>query len=467
MNVMFWDLTLLAVFVVAFSVFLFVKRKKIKKEGLLFLYHTKWGVKFIDRFGKKHKKTLKVLSYISVFVGYILMIIVIYLFVEILIVYIFQSNVVRALKIPPITPLIPYLPQIFNLNFLPPFYFSYWIIILAIVAITHEFFHGIFARIANVKTKTTGFGFFPFFFPVFPAAFVSIDEKSMEKKKNFEQMAILSAGTFANIITAILGIILMALFFSVSFSPSGVVYNDYAYGFVNVSSINSVNGVQVQNISYAVLSNLTKPGTQNKIVAGNETFYGIKGISSTGELVLYYDSPAIENNLTGAITKIGDVKITNLNELSSVINSYSPGESVNVSTYDGTKESVKEITLGTSPDKKAWIGITFVNSQASGVGGVISNLISSYKDPHVYYTQNFKGAEFIYNFFWWLVLISFSVAIVNMLPVGIFDGGRFFYLTILSITKSKKAAEVGYKISTYFFLILLFALMILWAKSFF
>ena len=160
-------------------------------------------------------------------------------------------------------------------------------------------------------------------------------------------------------------------------------------------------------------------------------------------------------------------EITNLNELSSVINSYSPGESVNVSTYDGTKESVKEITLGTSPDKKAWIGITFINSQASGVGGVISNLISSYKDPHVHYTQNFKGAEFIYNFFWWLVLISFSVAIVNMLPVGIFDGGRFFYLTILSITKSKKAAEVGYKISTYFFLILLFALMILWAKSFF
>jgi hypothetical protein len=181
---MFWDLTLMAIFVIAISIFLYVRRKRIKREGLLLLYHTKWGVKFIDRFGKKHKKFLKVLSYISVILGYILMILMIYLFVQILWVYIFEANIVKTIKLPPITPLIPYLPQIFQLNFLPPFYFSYWIIILAIVAITHEFFHGIFARSFDVKTKTTGFGFFPFFFPVFLAAFVNLDEKMMEKRKN-------------------------------------------------------------------------------------------------------------------------------------------------------------------------------------------------------------------------------------------------------------------------------------------
>src|SRR3989344_7120474 len=157
MNIMFWDLTLLGMFIVAISVFLYLKRRNIKRDGILLLYHTKWGIKLIDRFGKKHKKSLKVLGYLSVFVGYVLMILMIYFSVKILWVYLFQSEVVKAIKVPPITPLIPYLPQIFQLNFLPPFYFSYWIVILAIVAITHEFFHGIFAKISKVRTKTTGF----------------------------------------------------------------------------------------------------------------------------------------------------------------------------------------------------------------------------------------------------------------------------------------------------------------------
>ncbi|MBS3084926.1 site-2 protease family protein [Candidatus Pacearchaeota archaeon] len=468
MDVMTWDLILLGVFVVAFSIFLYVKRKKINKEGLLLLYHTKWGLKLIDSFGKKHAKGLKILSYISVFTGYILMILMVYFFVNIVIVYIFQANIVRAIKIPPITPLIPYLPQIFKLDFLPPFYFSYWIIILAIVAITHEFFHGIFAKIAKVKTKTTGFGFFPFFLPVFLAAFVNLDEKAMAKKKKFEQMAVLSAGTFANILTAILGVILMVVFFSLSFSPSGVIYNDYAYGIVNMTGITSINEVAVENPSYGLLVNLTNQGEINEIIAYNRMFLGIKGATQDPSYAaLYFDSPAIRNNLSGAITEIDGLKITHLDALSSIIASHSPGEKITLTTYNGTDEITKEITLEISPEGKTWIGISFENQQASGILGSISAWITSYKNPHIYYTANFTMAKFIYDLLWWLVLISFSVALVNMLPVGIFDGGRFFYLTIFAITKSEKAAAKTYKALTFIFLMLLLVLMIFWAKSFF
>jgi len=59
-------------------------------------------------------------------------------------------------------------------------------------------------------------------------------------------------------------------------------------------------------------------------------------------------------------------------------------------------------------------------------------------------------------------LISISVAFVNMLPVGIFDGGRFFYLTILGITKNKKKAEKTFRFVTKFFLFLLLLLMVFW-----
>ena len=186
MNFMILDLTLLGLFLIFVVSFLYRKRKKIQREGLLYLYRTSWGIKLIEKTGKKYKKTLQVLSHVSVWLGYVLMGLMIYLFGRILYIYIFHADIVRAVKLPPIMPLVPYLPQMFKLTFLPPFYFSYWIIVLAIIAITHEFFHGIFASIAKVKTKTTGFGFFPFFLPVFLAAFVELDEKAMIKKSNFK-----------------------------------------------------------------------------------------------------------------------------------------------------------------------------------------------------------------------------------------------------------------------------------------
>ena len=74
---------------------------------------------------------------------------------------------------------------------------------------------------------------------------------------------------------------------------------------------------------------------------------------------------------------------------------------------------------------------------------------------------------FVYNLLWWLVLISISVALMNMLPMGIFDGGRFFYLTILLLTKSEKKAKFWFKISTNVLLGLFFLLMVFWGISFF
>ena len=223
MSFLVYDLTFLGLFVILLGIFLYRKRKNVKREGLLLLYKTNWGVKLIHRIGEKYQKTLKVLSYISVGLGYILMVSVLYLIGKVVWIYTTQGAFVKAVKIPPIMPLIPYLPQIFKLSFLPPFYFTYWIIIIAVIAITHEFAHGIFATRKKVKIKSTGFGFFPFFFPIFLAAFVELDEKEMGKKKKFDQLAVLSAGTFVNTLTAIFFFVILLGFFAVAFAPSGVV----------------------------------------------------------------------------------------------------------------------------------------------------------------------------------------------------------------------------------------------------
>ena len=118
-----YDLIFLAAFLIFFSIFLYSRRKNLKREGLLFLYRTKWGINLINYLGTRYKKTLGALSYISILTGYALMAGVLYMVYTIVKIYIFSPEIVKAIKVPPIIPLVPYLPQVFKLGFLPPFYF--------------------------------------------------------------------------------------------------------------------------------------------------------------------------------------------------------------------------------------------------------------------------------------------------------------------------------------------------------
>jgi len=61
-----YDLVLLFIFIVFF---LHTRKKNIQREGLLILYKTSWGIKLIDYLGKRHPKTLRVLSWISIVTG--------------------------------------------------------------------------------------------------------------------------------------------------------------------------------------------------------------------------------------------------------------------------------------------------------------------------------------------------------------------------------------------------------------
>ena len=469
MKLLTYDIILLAVFVIFIAQFLYRNRKNLNRDGLLFLYRTKWGMKVIDKIGKKYKKTLGALSYVSIGLGYVLMAGMLWLFGKLIYIYAVYPNVVQAIKVPPIMPLIPYLPQAFKLDFLPPFYFTYWIVILAIIAISHEFFHGIFMRRYGIKIKSTGFGFFPFFLPVFLAAFVEQDEKDMEKKSNFKQMAVLSAGTFANVLTGVLFFVVMVLFFALSFSPSGVSFDSYAYDVVQIAGISMINNISLENPSLEKVSSMLDNGL-NEVKTEDGEFlltkeYLEKQRNIGDSIFAYYDSPAIRNNLSGVITEINGVKIKSIEKLGDEINSYSPGDKVTLSIYNGEDTYNQDIVFAEYPgqEDRAWLGVSFSADTRKG----LVKWISSFKNKNVFYLPNFDAAEFIYNLLWWLVLISFSVALVNMLPMGIFDGGRFFYLTILSLTKSEKKAEKWFKGVTKFLLFLVVLIMLFWAWSFF
>lgn len=473
-NFMAYDISFLIVFAISVSIFLYSRRKNLKREGLLYLYRAGWGIKLINFVGKKYKKTLKVMSYFSIATGYFLMVAMFYLLGKIVYLYIAYPSIVREVKIPPITPLIPYLPQVFKLDFLPPFYFTYWILIIAIVAISHEFAHGIFAAHDKIKIKSTGFGFFPFFLPIFLAAFVELDEKNMAKKKIHSQLSILSAGTFANVLTAILFFGILWAFFTAAFVPSGIVFDTYPYAFIGISSITMINGIAVDNPTYNQSLNLMDPDGFNKIAAdGNFLIKKSSFESQSGKenFLVYYDSPAINADIESIITKVNGESVTSLEKMSEEISKHSPNEKITLSLINSEGgEYDRDLILGEHPEDKTkpWLGIGFSKRETTGVMGKIASFLSSFKKTNVYYTPKFDGVSvFIYNLLWWLALISISVALVNMLPVGIFDGGKFFYLTILAITGNEKKASKMFAFSTYFILFIVFVLMAFWLISFF
>ncbi len=469
MNFMWLDIGLMIAFVLSVAIFLYVRRKNLKREGLLFLYKTEWGIRLINKVGKKYQKTLRVLSHVSVWLGYVLMAVMLWMVARIVWIYLFNSDVVRAIKIPPIAPLIPYLPQMFKLDFLPPFYFIYWIIIIAIIAISHEFFHGIFAALNKIKIKKTGFGFFPFFLPIFLAAFVKPDEKQMQNKSNFAQRTVLSAGTFANLLTAIVGLLLIAGFFALSFTPSGVVFDDYAYEIVQTSDITMLDNISLTNPTYEEISILVNRSGRNEFKIGEQAYYGLRGASADGSLLaLYSDSPAINAGIYGPITKVNGQEIIGIKEFSEELNKYSVGQEVTISAEVNKQEIDYVVTLQENPtlEGSPWVGISFFQ-QPNGIMAKIFLATSFYKDSHIFYSEKYQGAQFIYDFLWWLILISFSVALVNMLPMGIFDGGRFFYLSVLKLTKSERIAKASFKFLTYLFIFVVVLIMFYWAKSFF
>ncbi|MFH1801316.1 MAG: site-2 protease family protein [archaeon] len=468
MNFIIYDIGLLVIFAVFSSILLYKKRKKLIYEGAFILYKTKWGINLIDRIGKNHKKTLNALSYLSISLGYLLMISVIYLMIKTTYLY-FTTSIAKQIKVPPIMPIVPYIDKL--IPGFPSFYFVYFIVAIVIVATVHEFAHGIFARCYNIKIKSTGFAFLKYF-PAFFGAFVEQDEKQMPKRKKLEQMSVLSAGVFANLLTAILFLIALVLFFSLTFSSGGVMFTTYSYSIVNISDIYSVNGISIDEPDYEKILLNTEEGVLNNI-SSKERNYLItredlgKQKSDYGILVLYDDAPAIRENISNLISEINGVEIKSLKELENEISKYSPGDSIKIKSKKEDFSREYEIILEENPhNNKPWIGIGFESIDSSGILGKIRWLISYFKNPYVYYKPDFKISLFVYDFLWWIILINFAVALFNMLPIGALDGGRFFYLTLLGLTKSEKIAKKCFSLATFFIFFLFLLLMVRWISIF-
>ncbi|MBS3076841.1 site-2 protease family protein [Candidatus Pacearchaeota archaeon] len=457
-----YDFVFLGIFIIFVVIFLSTRRKNLQRQGILYLYKTKLGINFIDWFAKTFAKPLKLLQYVVLASGYGLMIGIVWLLSQSTYLYL-TTSIAQVIRAPPVFPVIPYFPKIFGLESLfPPLYFTYFIVVLGIIAVVHEFSHGIFARFYKFKIHSTGFAFLG---PIL-GAFVEPDEKQMEKAPRLKQMVVLAAGTFANVVVALLFTGVMALFFTNLFVPAGVKFSSYGLAelpMVNVSVIgnSSIEGyLQLESDGkyYFIENEIWDASVENKLKS----------------VIVYEDTPAFRSQMVGAITEIDGKKITSIEDLRSVLGQYKPGDEVNVKTAvldpgQGTVAETREYTfnLTENSEGKAALGIIFIQGGNGGITGWIYKVFSDIKDPFTHYESKVgEFGWFIYYLLWWIIVLNFLVALFNMLPVGILDGGRFFYLTVWGITRKEKIGKWAYKAITWFILALIVVMMVKWAMTF-
>ncbi len=102
--------------------------------------------------------------------------------------------------------------------------FPYILIAIAAVLIPHELAHGIASVLDKVPIKSSGV----FLAVVLPGGFVEIDEEDLAKRKSKTKLRVFAAGSFTNIVSAVIVIALLLSFFQTS--PSGVLITELVSG---------------------------------------------------------------------------------------------------------------------------------------------------------------------------------------------------------------------------------------------
>ncbi|MBI2103091.1 site-2 protease family protein [Candidatus Woesearchaeota archaeon] len=285
------------IFYLVIIALLFIKRKQIEVQGkIIFLYRMKWGLKWMDKVSQKYREWIILLGYIGVGAGFVGLVVISYVLIKNLIDLIANpatpsgvSLVLPGINVP-------------GLGILP---FWYWLIAIFIIALVHEFAHGVVARAHNIEVKNTGIVLFG---PII-GAFVEPNEKKMAKDKDIVQYSILAAGAFTNVILAVLSILLLTFAFAPAqqamVEPTGFTFDAYV--------------------------NEQLPFAQAGIASGT------------------------------LITGINGVTTTDFQQFSSELASIKPGETITVQTAD--KDYALQVAANPDDQKKPFLGIQSIRNE--------------------------------------------------------------------------------------------------------
>lgn len=150
-------------------------------------------------------------------------------------------------------------------------------------------------------------------------------------------------------------------------------FDSYQLALLNTSHIQGIDGKQVSYLNYTVILESTKEIGLTNITTSENTYVltkelilkqGYKEAMDQGYVVVYENSPAINQELSGAIIKIDGKEITSLKSMQKEIAMHKPGDKIVISAI--INESIKdyEIVLGENPDNKTepWLGIGIIGT---------------------------------------------------------------------------------------------------------
>ncbi len=273
------DLLFAIIFYGLLLIFFFKYREKFEVQGKIFaLYRTKLGLKLMDTFSKFSPRLLKFIGVVGVIIGFGGMLFIFYWLIK---------GTIRFLFVPEAVPAVaPVLPGV-KIPGLPMLSFWHWIVAIFIVAVVHEFCHGIYARLYQTKIKSSGFAFLG---PIL-AAFVEPDEKQLAKKSKTAQLSVLSAGPFSNIVLGLIFLLVMntitgPIYLKI-YEPDGIKINeitkDYPAeksGLIAPFVIKSINGQKtLDSQSFFNTTSEIKPG-QKIILETDKGNYNIETVEN-------------------------------------------------------------------------------------------------------------------------------------------------------------------------------------------
>lgn len=246
----------------------------------------------IDRLGTRLKRLWKILWTLgaaicvggSVFIFYFLLKNMVALFIEP------EEASPVSLIIPGIT---------LSLNFNTILFFS---ISIAVILVFHELSHGVAARAEGIKVKSTGL----LLLAIIPGAFVEPDEEDLKKAKKSSQARVYAAGSTANILTALVVLVLLT-------NPMAVISPLYE---------TESTGIQVTEV--------------------------IKGAPAEGALLAW-----------DVILSVNGTPVNSSESLSRVLGGIAPNSTVQIEVIRGGLPIAINLTLGKHPSlNSSYIGIT-------------------------------------------------------------------------------------------------------------
>ena len=276
---------------------------------------------------------------------------------------------------PGVAPIIPGV-QIPNVPFVPPVYV--WFVFL-VMLVVHEFSHGALIKRANAKLKSVGLllaGILPI------GAFVEPDEEEVKKRPERQQLRIFAIGPAANLYSIP---IFIAVFILISLAVFPVI-SPTIEGMQKGSEIESVEITRV---------------LEDRDLCGNTIESLGKNELEEGWIIREYNG----------------FELNNLYNLNHAFASNDKNVSIVLETQEGeTIEKRFELRPQTM------IGIQISKESINYVPG---------KEPSQEYGLIAMAINVFEGFFSWLILLSFAIALVNFLPVSVFDGARIAKIMLL------------------------------------